>query len=74
MLLADFVFLASHFEIHPAVHLNTSIALTSLQLKDKTIKTVKKDIKRYNSCGVPGCTKQAHKNCNIITVTIIIML
>ena len=49
MLLADFVFLASHFEIHPAVHSNTSIALTSLQLKDKTIKTVKKDIKRYNS-------------------------
>ena len=29
-LLADFVFVVSHLKLHPAVHLNTSKALTSL--------------------------------------------
>ena len=30
MLLANLIFVASHLKIHPAVHLNTSKALTSL--------------------------------------------
>ena len=33
MFLGDFIFVVSHLEIHPAVHLNTSKALMSLYTK-----------------------------------------
>ena len=35
MYLANFIFVVSHLKIHPAVHLNTSKALTSLWSKTK---------------------------------------
>ena len=35
MFLANFIFVVSHLKIHPAVHLNTSKALTSLQSERK---------------------------------------
>ena len=35
MLFANLIFVASHLEIHPAVHLNTVKALTSLYAKRK---------------------------------------
>ena len=35
MFLTNFIFAVSHLKIHPAVNLNTSKALTSLQLKRK---------------------------------------
>ena len=38
MFLANFSFVVSHLEIHPAVHLNTSKALKSLSQKEKIIK------------------------------------
>ena len=33
--LADFIFVVSHSKIHPAVHLNSPTALTSLKSKRK---------------------------------------
>ena len=35
MFLANFIFVVSQLKIHPAVHLNTSTALISLQSKRK---------------------------------------
>ena len=35
MFLANFISVISHLKIHPAVHLNTAKALTSLQSKRK---------------------------------------
>ena len=35
MFLASFIFVVSHLKIHPAVHLNTLKALTSLDLERK---------------------------------------
>ena len=35
MILADFIFVASHLKIHPALYLNTSKALPSLYSKRK---------------------------------------
>ena len=35
MFFANFIFVVSHLKIHPAVHLNNSKALTSLQSKRK---------------------------------------
>ena len=37
MFLANFIFFVSHLKIHPAVHLNASKALTSLQSKRKIL-------------------------------------
>ena len=40
MFLANFISVASHLEIHPAVHLNTSKALIPLQSKRKFVKSL----------------------------------
>ena len=38
MFLVNFIFVVSHLKIHPAVHLNTSKALTPCSHKEKFIK------------------------------------
>ena len=77
MFFANLIFVVSHLIIHPAVHLNTSKALTSLQLKRKANKKftglrysfVLTRVKiKINGGRAPGCKNQADKDSNIISI------
>ena len=73
MFLTNFIFIVSHLKAHPAVHLNTSKAPTSLQSKRK----VYEKVISFRYSYVPTHVKKmiANKNSNIITIaTKIIML